>query len=589
MTDPTQYARWFRDSTPYISTHRHKTFVILLGGDAIVHDNITHIVHDLALLSVLGVRVVLVHGARPQIDAAVAAAGLTPHFHDHRRITDQPTIVQVESAVARVRVRIEGLFSMGLPNTPLHNTKIHVLSGNLVTARPFGVVDGIDHLFTGRVRRIHSERIHQMLNEHCIVLLSPLGYSPSGEAFNLSSEELATDVAIALGADKLITFDSASAVTDADGTPLSDLSPSELDSLLDTATLDDTTRLRLTELLRACRAGVPRTHLIGFGDDGALLQELYTAAGCGTQISEDGFQHIRRATAEDVAGIVELDPPARERRRIGATAARPARTRDRPVFRCGARRQHHRLLCVVSVRGRALRRTRVPRHAPELSARREGARRRAGPQDRNRSAQARARSAVPADDANARLVQRAGFRRRDGRRTPGAAQSGVQLPTQLGRDAETARENDLTRGTEVTRMATDKRRHSSRVVDGLTNAPARAMLYAVGFTDADFSKPQVGIASTWSTVTPCNMHIDKLALEAAKGAGEAGGKAIVFNTITISDGISMGTEGMKYSLVSREVIADSIETVVGAKASTVSWPSAVATRTCRAARWPWRA
>ena len=182
MTDPTQYARWFRDSTPYISTHRHKTFVILLGGDAIVHDNITHIVHDLALLSVLGVRVVLVHGARPQIDAAVAAAGLTPHFHDHRRITDQPTIVQVESAVARVRVRIEGLFSMGLPNTPLHNTKIHVLSGNLVTARPFGVVDGIDHLFTGRVRRIHSERIHQMLNEHCIVLLSPpdmsLGFIP---------------------------------------------------------------------------------------------------------------------------------------------------------------------------------------------------------------------------------------------------------------------------------------------------------------------------------------------------------------------------------------------------------------------------
>ena len=330
MTEPTQYARWFRDSTPYISTHRHKTFVILLGGDAIVHDNITHIVHDLALLSVLGVRVVLVHGARPQIDAAVAAAGLKPQFHDHRRITDQATIEQVESAVARVRVRIEGLFSMGLPNTPLHNTKIHVLSGNLVTARPFGVVDGIDHLFTGRVRRIHSERIHQMLNDHCIVLLSPLGYSPSGEAFNLSSEELATDVAIALGADKLITFDALSAVTGADGAPLSDLSPSELDSLLDTATFDDTTRLRLTELLRACRAGVPRTHLIGFRDDGALLQELYTAAGCGTQISEDGFQHIRRATAEDVAGIVELIRPLEN---AGVLVRRPRDRLEREIDR----------------------------------------------------------------------------------------------------------------------------------------------------------------------------------------------------------------------------------------------------------------
>ncbi len=330
MTDPTQYARWFRDSTPYISAHRHKTFVILLGGDAIVHDNITHIVHDLALLSVLGVRIVLVHGARPQIDAAVAAAGLQPQFHDHRRVTDQATIEQVESAVARVRVRIEGLFSMGLPNTPLHNTKIHVLSGNLVTARPFGVVDGIDHLFTGRVRRIHSERIHQMLNERCIVLLSPLGYSPSGEAFNLSSEELATDVAIALGADKLITFDAASAVTNTNGVALSDLAPSELDSLLDTATFDDTTRLRLTELLRACRAGVPRTHLIGYRDDGALLQELYTAAGCGTQISEDGFQHIRRATAEDVAGIVELIRPLEN---AGVLVRRPRDRLEREIDR----------------------------------------------------------------------------------------------------------------------------------------------------------------------------------------------------------------------------------------------------------------
>jgi amino-acid N-acetyltransferase len=330
MTDPTQYARWFRDSTPYISAHRHKTFVILLGGDAIVHDNITHIVHDLALLSVLGVRVVLVHGARPQIDAAVAAAGLEPRFHDHRRITDQATIEQVEAAVARVRVRIEGLFSMGLPNTPLHNTKIHVLSGNLVTARPFGVVDGIDHLFTGRVRRIHSERIHQMLNERCIVLLSPLGYSPSGEAFNLSSEELATDVAIALGADKLITFDGASSVLDAHGMPQPDLSPSELDSLLDTATFDETTRLRLTELLRACRAGVPRTHLIGFRDDGALLQELYTAAGCGTQVSEDGFQHIRRATAEDVAGIVELIRPLET---AGVLVRRPRDRLEREIDR----------------------------------------------------------------------------------------------------------------------------------------------------------------------------------------------------------------------------------------------------------------
>ncbi|ORU89815.1 MAG: dihydroxy-acid dehydratase [Cycloclasticus sp. symbiont of Poecilosclerida sp. M] len=110
---------------------------------------------------------------------------------------------------------------------------------------------------------------------------------------------------------------------------------------------------------------------------------------------------------------------------------------------------------------------------------------------------------------------------------------------------------------------TDTREFSSQVVDGMERAPSRAMLYAVGFTDKDFAKPQIGIASTWAMVTPCNMHINGLADEAARGVDLAGGKSIVFNTISISDGISMGTEGMKYSLVSREVIADSIETVVG--------------------------
>ncbi len=330
MTDLTQYARWFRDSTPYISAHRHKTFVVMLGGDAIEHANITHMVHDLALLSVLGVRVVLVHGARPQIDAAVAAAQLTPRFHHHRRITDEASIETVAAAVARVRVRIEGLFSMGLPNTPLHNTKIHVLSGNLVTARPVGIIDGVDHLFTGAVRRIHSERIHQLLNERCIVLISPLGYSPSGEAFNLSGEELATEVAVALGADKLITLDTLSAVVDAQGVAQSDLTPAELTTLLDTLEFDGATRLRLTELMRACRAGVPRCHLIGYPDDGALLRELFTAAGCGTQISEDGFQHIRRATPEDVAGIVELIQPLED---AGVLVRRPRDRLEREIDR----------------------------------------------------------------------------------------------------------------------------------------------------------------------------------------------------------------------------------------------------------------
>jgi len=323
MTESAQYARWFRDSTPYISAHRNKTFVVLLGGDAIVHENITNIVHDLALLSVLGVRVVLVHGARPQIDEALQRAGLTPQFHGHRRITDQPSIELAQSAVGRVRAQIEGLFSMGLPNTPLHNTEIQVLSGNLVIARPVGVLDGIDHLFTGQVRTIHSDIVHRLLVGGAIVLVSPVGYSPSGEAFSLSAEELAADIAIAIGADKLIAFDALATVTEPDGTVRTELTPSELHSLLDRATLPDSTRLRLSELLRATRAGVHRCHLIGFPEDGALLRELFTPQGSGTQISEEAFTHIRRAGFEDVAGIVELIRPLEE------SGALVRRSRDR--------------------------------------------------------------------------------------------------------------------------------------------------------------------------------------------------------------------------------------------------------------------
>src|SRR3982750_1968570 len=111
----------------------------------------------------------------------------------------------------------------------------------------------------------------------------------------------------------------------------------------------------------------------------------------------------------------------------------------------------------------------------------------------------------------------------------------------------------------------DQRRYSRLVVDGAKQTPSRAMLRAVGFQDADFTKPQIGVASTWANLTPCNVHINDLAAESIKGADEAGGKGVLFNTITVSDGISMGSPGMRYSLVSREVIADSIETVAGAE------------------------
>ena len=314
-----EYARWFRDSTPYISAHRNKTFVVLLGGDAIAHGNVTNIVHDLALLHVLGAQVVLVHGARPQIDAALGATA----FHNHRRVTDAASMDTILGIYGQLRARLEALFSTGLPTSPLHNTDIAVISGNFVTARPVGVVDGVDHLFTGQPRKVHAQRIESALNAGALVLLSPMGYSPSGQAFNLAADELAADVALALNADKLLAFDTESHVPDSTGTPQTNLSPSRLHELLDNPALTETTQGHLRALLRACRGGVPRCHLVSFLGDGALLGELFTARGRGTQISEDHADLIRRARLNDVAGIVELIRPLEE------SGALVRRSRDR--------------------------------------------------------------------------------------------------------------------------------------------------------------------------------------------------------------------------------------------------------------------
>jgi amino-acid N-acetyltransferase len=332
--DSAAYARWFRASTPYISKHRGKTFVVMLGGDGIEHTNLVNIIHDLALLSVLGVRVVLVHGARPQIDRALAARSLTSEYAGHRRITDASTLEVVKATVALVRSAIEGWFSTGIPNTPLHKARVRVLSGNLVTAKPLGVIDGVDHGHTGRVRRVDANSIAELLNTGALVLISPLAHSPSGQAFNLSAEELAADVAASVKADKLIMLDRSGrlGISTVPGTDhaFSELTPRDVDALLSETELDPVTRLRVTELLRTVRAGVDRAHLVSFADDGALLEELFTAAGSGTQISEQEFRHIRPAGIEDVAGIAELIRPIEVE---GALVQRPRERLEQEIDR----------------------------------------------------------------------------------------------------------------------------------------------------------------------------------------------------------------------------------------------------------------
>jgi len=307
VTTPGQsHIRWFRNTAPYINAHRGKTFVLMLEGSVAAHGNFPHIIHDIALLNSLGVRLVVVHGCREQVDARMARAGIAATFHDGIRVTDQDALEHVKDAAGSLRVQIEALLSMGLPNSPMQGARIRVSSGNFVTARPIGVLDGIDFLHTGRVRRIDTEGVRRQLQDGAIVLLSNLGYSPTGEIFNLALEDVAVHCAAAIGADKLLLFGAAEGVIDSSGELLRQCL---VGSIEDMAIADAEQASLLRTAGRACQLGVPRCHIISYREDCALLQELFTHDGSGTLVANDEYERLRPANIDDVGGILELIEP----------------------------------------------------------------------------------------------------------------------------------------------------------------------------------------------------------------------------------------------------------------------------------------
>ena len=308
--DTTSFVDWFRQAGPYINAHRGKTFVVFFGGEAVNGLGFVSLVHDIALLQSLGVRLVLVHGARPQIEERLRDAGQELHYVDGLRITDEKALPWVKEAVGRVRIHIEANLSMGLANSPMQGARIRVVSGNAVIARPLGVRAGVDYCFTGEVRRIDTEGINLWLDKGAVVLLSPLGYSPSGEIFNISAEEVAVAAAMALRADKLLLLSEGADLVDADGQLIREIVPSEVESMLcgKHALPEDLVRY-LQYALRACQAGVQRTHLLKRALDGALLLELFTRDGVGTLINADLYDGLRLARIDDVGGILALIRP----------------------------------------------------------------------------------------------------------------------------------------------------------------------------------------------------------------------------------------------------------------------------------------
>ena len=303
----------FRLSAPYIHAHRDCTFVLAFGGDAVADSRFADLVHDIALLHSLGIRLVLVHGARPQIESRLRSRGARLEYSKGLRVTDDAALECVKEAAGTVRVEIEALLSMGLANTPMAGARIGASSGNFVTARPLGVRDGIDYCHTGEVRRIDVAAIRQHLDNRRIVLLSPLGYSPTGEVFNLSAEEIAVATASDLQADKLILLTEETDLRDGRRQLVSQLSLPDATKLLQSRRkLPEDTVRHLQHAIQACRRGVRRTHIVSRRRDGALLLELFTRDGNGTLITAEIYEGLRAAVIDDVGGILELIKPLEE-------------------------------------------------------------------------------------------------------------------------------------------------------------------------------------------------------------------------------------------------------------------------------------
>ncbi|OWT70131.1 MULTISPECIES: amino-acid N-acetyltransferase [unclassified Achromobacter] len=306
---PAQFVRWFREVAPYVHAFRGKTFVVAFGGELVQAGALNVLVQDLSLLSSLGIRLVLVHGSRPQVNEQLRLKGYTHQFDRGMSPTDAASLECAKEAAGEIRLDIEAAFSQGLPNTPMSHAHIRVISGNFVTARPSGVIDGVDYKHTGQVRKIDVDAMRQAMELGSVVLLSPLGFSPTGDAFNLAMEEMATSVAVALRAEKLIFLSVTDGVLNEDGSVDTELARIDADALLAKGDLDEDTSAFLQYSSLAVKRGVARAHIVPFTLDGGVLLEIFTHDGVGTMVVEDTLDDLRPATLDDVGAILSLIEP----------------------------------------------------------------------------------------------------------------------------------------------------------------------------------------------------------------------------------------------------------------------------------------
>jgi amino-acid N-acetyltransferase len=323
-----QFVAWLRDVAPYVHAHRGRTFVIGFGGELIDDGRLESLVHDLSLLQAMGIRLVLVHGSRPQVQKLLSLKQVPSSFVDGLRITDAASLECAKEAAGAIRLGIEAAFSQGLPNTPMANSRVRVVSGNFVVARPVGIHAGVDLQHTGVVRKVDVDAIRASLDSGYLVLLAPLGFSPTGEAFNLTMQDVAATAATALKADKFILIGPTEGVATNTGEALLELSAADAERRMASGEIDPACTADLGYLLKACRGGVSRAHLIPASLDGGLLIDLFTHSGVGTMLTPSDLETLREANADDVGGILRLIAPLEE---DGTLVKRPREIIEREI------------------------------------------------------------------------------------------------------------------------------------------------------------------------------------------------------------------------------------------------------------------
>lgn len=304
-----EFARWFRATSPYIRVHRGKTFVVHIEDEAIDSDSFIEFVHDFALLNSLGIRLVIVYSTRHSIEHRLEGSDSRYRYHHGIRVTDAETLETVKDAAGRLRIEIESWLSMGLGNTPMSNAEVVVTSGNYVRAMPMGIIDGVDYKFTGTVRSVETAAINARLDANDIVLIPPIGYSITGETFNLEAKTLASRVAVELKAAKLIYLMETQGLVEG-GEVVSQLTRHEAEALLKSrAGSGGVVDGYLSCAVEACAGGVGRVHLVERSVEGAIVRELFSRDGVGTMISSTSYDDLRQATIQDIPGIMELITP----------------------------------------------------------------------------------------------------------------------------------------------------------------------------------------------------------------------------------------------------------------------------------------